>query len=159
MTASRQPPSSTMNFRRRTVLLTLGALVLGPGCRAEDEEARLRRRVDEAAEVIEAGQWSDVADLLTQDFRGSGEVVRAEVLALLRSQHLQHPGVSLSARVRTLTITEGRAQTEIVAGATKQGDLTPSVWVLQLAWVLQRGTWRISTASWREGTTLELLGG
>ncbi len=142
--------------RVRTAPLTPLILALTLAVCGEEKDP-VRRLVADAESAVEARDAEAVASLVTQSFRGPGDMGREELKSTLRRYFLAYESIDML--VYDLSVERGEKSAHVSFIAELSGDarrigamrglLPPeAVYRLELELADENGAWRIARANW-----------
>jgi hypothetical protein len=132
------------------LLTVLSAL---PACQRTPPEQRLRERVSQMQQQIQAKEIAQVMDSVAEDFSGNDAMDRTALQHLLRAQVLsrQEVGATLGPVAVTLQGQTATASFEVIVTGGS-GALLPetgAAYSVQTGWRADGDDWTLYTASWQ----------
>jgi hypothetical protein len=138
---------------RRRFLIGCAAMIAA--CARSDPERELRAAVARMAQAVEQRKPADLLEHLADDFtRDSAAFGKRDVQRLLAGVLLRNEKIQVSAVVTSVEVAGDRARMKLRVVAIGGSGLLPErgqTWEFDAAWRLEKGTWRVFNAEWKDG--------
>lgn len=143
------------------VLLGTGAGALGCGGEPETPEGQVRALLEELETAAEAGDVGEVKDHVSERYEDRFGHDHRELAAFLTLQVMRHGDRHLLLRVRDVALRDDGRVTVLthvgLAGRGGPSPLSADVYEVELDFVDEDGTWRVSWADWKRAPAGALL--
>lgn len=118
-----------------------------------DDEAMLRKILDEMEQAVEKKQGKDFLRHVAEDFRGQkGSMDKRGVRRLLLYHFVRHKGIEMLITSREFNIKEATAKITLQVGVAGLTGIVPEraqYYDVQLFWRKEGDVWRLSGADWQ----------
>ncbi len=122
-------------------------------CARPAPETRLRERIADMAQALEARRNADFMAAVAEDFEGPGGMDRAALHNLLRAQTLLNPGIGVSTGPLEVDLHGDRATVRFTAllsgGRSRVLPERMQAYAVTTGWRDERGEWRLYYAEWK----------